>query len=280
MKIYILDDKDYYVTILKERLEKKGYSVIANTDPYVGEKELCDIKDIDLLILDYNMPILNGLEILRRLDKKSNYKLPEVFIMANDIPEEHMIELKKYSSNIIFKPFILSELEENIEYVFGREIIEGELKKPENSEISTFRKIIEDMRKRIDELEKQIRNKNIRLDEKDRKILQLEENQKLFIEKIKTSEQNYDELNSFKKNMSEKDHNIEELQIKLENMQKNFKDDISKKNNELQKKNNYYRAYIYFLKGNSKKANEINNNILKKYPDYTKAIKLAKKLLT
>ena len=129
MKIYILDDKDYYVTILKERLEKKGYSVIASTDPYVGEKELSDIRDIDLLLLDYNMPILNGLEFLKRLEKKKDYKIPEVFVMANDIPEEDLIELRRFSSNIIFKPFILSELEENIEYVFGREIIEGELKK-------------------------------------------------------------------------------------------------------------------------------------------------------
>ena len=134
------------------------------------------------------------------------------------------------------------------------------------------------MRKRIDELEKDIRNKNIRLDEKDRKILELQENQKLFIEKIRTSEQAYDELNSIKKNMSEKDMNIEELQMRYENISTSENEIIIEENNDLKKKNSYYRAYIYYLKGNYNKAEQLNNNILKKFPDYEKSVLLSKKI--
>ena len=85
-------------------------------------------------------------------------------------------------------------------------------------------------------------------------------------------------MNTIRKNLSEKDLYIEELERKLmENA------DISENSNteeieDLRKKNLYYRAYIHFIKGNLKKSSELTKRLLVKYPDYDKALKLQNKL--
>ncbi|PLX17563.1 MAG: hypothetical protein C0601_07340 [Candidatus Muiribacterium halophilum] len=301
MKIYILDDKDYYVNILKERFEKMGYVVIGNTDPFQALGEITQINDIDLLILDYNMPLINGLEFITKLQRDKDISNIKILVMANDIPENDIIEIKKYASNIIFKPFILSDLLENIEFIFGKENINQMNSRPTNSEISTFKKIIEDMRSRIDDLEKEIREKNIRLEEKDLKILQYEEKQKLFIDKINelTDDENITEkLTEEIRQKSEIIKRLEEELLKARDLMNELKneltqtsrfndyefedegrmEDFKQEKMQLELKNDYLRAYIYHQKGDDEKSSTILRNILKREPGYGKAERLLDKI--
>ncbi|MGM0607975.1 MAG: response regulator [Candidatus Muiribacteriota bacterium] len=312
MKIYILDDKDYYVNILKERLENAGYVVLGSTDAFEAMHEISEISDIDLLLLDYNMPLLNGLDFIKKIQAERDISEIKILIMANEIPDENMSEIKKLSAGIIFKPFILQDLIENIDFIFGNTLGDDK-NKVNSSEIATYKKIIEDMRKRINALEKEIETKNIRLEEKDSKILQFEENQKLFIEKLNQKEGNKKLTHNLKFELEERDKIISCLQEELDNSKKllnNLRKELKKipdkefkkleetikdleiqknlaqneneniliKNEEIMKKNNYYRAYIYYLKKNHKKSKSILNGILEEFPDYKKAEKLLKKI--
>ena len=301
MKIYILDDKDYYVNILKERFEKMGYVVIGNTDPFQALGEISQINDIDLLLLDYNMPLINGLEFLNKLQRDKDITDLKILVMANDIPDNDIVDIKRYASNIIFKPFILADILENIEFIFGKTNLNEMAAKPSNSEITTFKKIIEDMRVRIDELEKEIREKNIRLEEKDLKILQLKEKQKLFIDKINelTDDENITEkLTHEIKHKTEIINRLEDELLKARDLMKDLKselmnskedsfdefedserlEEIEKENFQLGLKNDYLRAYIYHQKDNDDKAAKILEDILSRDPEYGKAQRLLDKI--
>jgi len=278
-----------------------GYVVIGNTDPFQALGEIAQINDIDLLLLDYNMPLVNGLEFINKLQRDRDITDLKILVMANDIPDNDIIDIKKYASNIIFKPFILADLLENIEFIFGKSELGGMAARPSNSEITTFKKIIEDMRVRIDELEKEIREKNIRLEEKDLKLLQFEEKQKLFIDKINelTDDENITErLTEEIKHKTEIINRLEDELLKARDLMKDFKselansksmysdeiedsehlEELEKDNFQLGLKNDYLRAYIYHQKDDDDKATKILKDILDRDPEYGKAHRLLNKI--
>ncbi|MEW5806835.1 MAG: response regulator, partial [Acidobacteriota bacterium] len=65
-KILIVDDEKIIRMTLKERLQKEGYQVL---EAEKGEQALSFLGEegIDLILLDYRLPDLNGIEILKRV---------------------------------------------------------------------------------------------------------------------------------------------------------------------------------------------------------------------
>jgi two-component system OmpR family response regulator len=70
-KILIVDDEPSNRNILSQELAHEGYSVLAASD---GREALRQVESSrpDLIILDYMMPDLSGLKVLRELRKRQN----------------------------------------------------------------------------------------------------------------------------------------------------------------------------------------------------------------
>jgi two-component system, NtrC family, response regulator AtoC len=64
-KVLVVDDEPQAVELLDEFLTAKGYAVVGASD---GEEALCKLKEEQphLMLLDIRMPVMNGLEVLRR----------------------------------------------------------------------------------------------------------------------------------------------------------------------------------------------------------------------
>lgn len=79
-KILLVDDEDSIHLLYREELEEEGYSV---TSAFTGEEALKKLAetDVDLVILDINMPGMNGLEALRKI-KEINPALPVILSSA------------------------------------------------------------------------------------------------------------------------------------------------------------------------------------------------------
>ena len=75
-QILLVDDEEGLHLLYREELEAEGYKVHSSL---TGEDALQKIKDLspDLVILDINMPGMNGLEVLHRI-KEINPKMPVV----------------------------------------------------------------------------------------------------------------------------------------------------------------------------------------------------------
>ena len=79
-KILIVDDEPSNRNILGQELTHEGYSVVAASDGREGLRKV-ESAHPDLIILDYMMPDLSGLEVLKELRKREN-DTPVVMITA------------------------------------------------------------------------------------------------------------------------------------------------------------------------------------------------------
>ncbi len=82
--------------------------------------KLAQEGEIDLILLDINMPVMNGLEFLQRVQKESAYKDIPVIIISTEGKEEDTVRgLKMGAKGYVKKPFQASELHGLIEKITG-----------------------------------------------------------------------------------------------------------------------------------------------------------------
>lgn len=107
-KILLVDDDPDNLKIVKRLLEKEGYQVQAASG---GEKslKLMDSFRPDLILLDMNMPGMDGLETIQVLKRKEN-AAAVVFVTANTTTEDVIRGLDAGALDYISKPFSGMEL--------------------------------------------------------------------------------------------------------------------------------------------------------------------------
>lgn len=69
-RIVIVDDSESVRGHLLETLSKGGHEVTVGTDGEDGVEKIVNTQNIDLLISDFNMPNMNGLDMLRKVTAK------------------------------------------------------------------------------------------------------------------------------------------------------------------------------------------------------------------
>src|SRR5215475_5240826 len=101
--ILIVDDEPSNRNILSQELTHEGYSVVAAAD---GREALrkAESSRPDLIILDYMMPDLSGLEVLKELRKREN-DAPVVMITAYGTMERAVEAMKEGAYDFITRPF-------------------------------------------------------------------------------------------------------------------------------------------------------------------------------
>ncbi|MCB2182849.1 MAG: response regulator [Desulfobulbaceae bacterium] len=105
-KILLVDDEESIHLLYREELEEEGYEVHSALS---GEEALDKLKIIapDLVVLDINMPGMNGIDVLRRL-KEINPELPVILSSAY---QEFKQDLASWASDdYIVKSSNLDEL--------------------------------------------------------------------------------------------------------------------------------------------------------------------------
>lgn len=116
--ILIIDDERNFVSLVKGRLEKKGYRALTAFNGQQG-LDLLEKERPDLIILDINMPVMGGIEFYRQIsDDKSIPKYPVLILTAR-------AELRKLFSEInadgfIAKPFEAERLYADIDLILKK----------------------------------------------------------------------------------------------------------------------------------------------------------------
>ncbi|MCR1835455.1 response regulator [Oceanobacillus caeni] len=111
-KILIVDDQMGIRLLLKEILKNEGYEIEEATTG----KEAIDrisVNSFDLMILDYKLPIMDGTEVLEKLEK-DNVEIPAIVMsgLVENIASEAM--KSKLVKSVIAKPFNINEFVEKV----------------------------------------------------------------------------------------------------------------------------------------------------------------------
>lgn len=108
MKILLLEDELMLRSSIEEYLEALGHNVIAYGN---GEEAYEAIKQdvFDLLLLDINIPKMNGLNLLKALNE-IEHAFPTIFISANVDIDDISKAFELGASDYLKKPFHLKEL--------------------------------------------------------------------------------------------------------------------------------------------------------------------------
>lgn len=116
MNILIAEDEIGISNFLKQGLEEENFQVTVVNN---GEKalELALKNNFDLLLLDWVMPKLSGIEVCKSFRKINKYT-PILFLTAKDTVQETIEGLKSGANDYIKKPFSFDELLERIRVQF------------------------------------------------------------------------------------------------------------------------------------------------------------------
>lgn len=121
MKILVVDD---YVTM--RRIIRNLLSQIAHTDVEEAEDgntafDLLKRKKFDLVLSDWNMQPMSGLELLRKVRAEATLApLPFIFVTAENKPENIAAAKQAGANNFVVKPFTAEVLRDRINLVMAR----------------------------------------------------------------------------------------------------------------------------------------------------------------
>jgi DNA-binding response OmpR family regulator len=116
MHILIVEDELGIVQFLKQGLEEEGYLVTTAEDGLKGF-ELTQKKQFDLILLDWMLPKINGIDLCKAIRIKDKIT-PIIFLTAKDTVQETIEGLKAGANDYIKKPFSFEELVERIKIHF------------------------------------------------------------------------------------------------------------------------------------------------------------------
>ena len=108
MRILLVDDEVELTEPLSRVLKREGYTVQVAHDGETGY-DLSVGREFDLLILDWMMPGLSGLEMCRRL-RENHLTTPVLFLTAKDTLDDRVEGLDAGADDYLIKPFELREL--------------------------------------------------------------------------------------------------------------------------------------------------------------------------
>ena len=116
LKILVVDDFPTMRRIVKTLLRQNGYSnFVEAEDGALGYKTLQEEKGIGMVVSDWNMPNMTGLEFLKAVRADDRYKELPFLMVTAEAEKENIIEAVKAGvSNYVVKPFTAQTLKEKL----------------------------------------------------------------------------------------------------------------------------------------------------------------------
>ncbi|SHO52095.1 response regulator transcription factor [Anaerocolumna xylanovorans] len=139
--ILAVDDEEHILELLAYNLERDGYRVLKAES---GEHalEILAAQKVDIVLLDWMLPGMDGIEVLRRIRADKNYRtIPVIFLTAKGDEISKVVGLEVGSDDYLVKPFGIHELSARIKAVLRR--TEGIAKVSEDKDDKEERLIID-----------------------------------------------------------------------------------------------------------------------------------------
>jgi two-component system OmpR family response regulator len=117
-RLLVVDDEEALVDLLGDALRFAGYEVHTAGTGFEALRRAADLRP-DLMVLDVNLPDLDGFEVCQRL-RRDGEDVPVVFLTARDDPSDLRTGFTRGGDDYVTKPFSLEELNFRIQAVLRR----------------------------------------------------------------------------------------------------------------------------------------------------------------
>jgi two-component system OmpR family response regulator len=123
LRVLIVEDEPDLLLGLGQVLREDGYAVDLAAD---GEEGLAKAKswDYDVIVLDLMLPIISGLELLKRL--RQEQQTPVLVLTAKDTLDDRIRGLDSGADDYLIKPFAISELRARLRALIRRAAGQGD----------------------------------------------------------------------------------------------------------------------------------------------------------
>jgi two-component system, chemotaxis family, chemotaxis protein CheY len=121
MKILIVDDFATMRRIMKNILKQIGFSNIIEADDGTTALEELKKNAVDLIISDWNMPKMTGLDLLKSVRGSDGLKDVPFLMVTAEAQKQNVIDAVQAGvTNYVVKPFTAEAISEKLEKIFGK----------------------------------------------------------------------------------------------------------------------------------------------------------------
>jgi two-component system, sensor histidine kinase and response regulator len=108
-RILIVDDSPEILSITDSILSSAGYQTIAYAEGLIA-LQIMELMPPDLIILDINMPNIDGYEMTRRIRSNSKWDMTPILLFTALDPAQAVLGLECGADDLLNKPFSIEEL--------------------------------------------------------------------------------------------------------------------------------------------------------------------------
>ena len=124
--ILVCDDEIYIRILIRKIFESRGFSVIEAADGKAGVAA-AEKNRPDLIIMDYEMPVMDGYDaVLKLKDGSETGDIPIVILTGYNLEPDLREALNRETGHFLSKPFVISELLETVSAALGENISAAE----------------------------------------------------------------------------------------------------------------------------------------------------------
>lgn len=148
MRVLVVEDETKVADFLRRGLQQEGYAVDVAHEGEEGAY-YAENFDYDVVILDWMLPKLSGIEALRRI-RHQKPSLPVLMLTAKGEVQDRVIGLDSGASDYLVKPFAFAELSARVRALLRRGAQEGTRLRLANLEMDTTARRVTRAGKKID----------------------------------------------------------------------------------------------------------------------------------
>ena len=117
--LLIVEDNLPLAQCLRLELEAEGFKAVTVPDAATALLQVQAAEPVDLLVVDWDLPDISGLELLRRL-RKHKFQQPILMLTGHDEVDRKVLALESGADDYMVKPFSFDELQARIQALIRR----------------------------------------------------------------------------------------------------------------------------------------------------------------
>jgi two-component system alkaline phosphatase synthesis response regulator PhoP len=124
-KVLVVDDEIHIIHVVAIKLRNNGYEVISAENGAEAFELACEEKP-DIVVTDFQMPVMTGVELVEKLRQNEATKdIPVIMLTARGFAIEDELKEDLQISEFLSKPFSPKELLRSIEDILHHKVVMG-----------------------------------------------------------------------------------------------------------------------------------------------------------